>query len=101
MCLRYEPWGHFLTLSGINSVEVRGEGSNITLNGQVESRQGRRVDAYRNNLAGIMVIDPVSQEKRKLFQAVNTIASYDGAAGSEGPGRWTILCQLRPGEELK
>ena len=90
-----------LTLSYINSVEVHGEGSNITLNGQMGSGQGKQVDVYRNNLARIMVVDPVSRKQRKLFHAVNTSHTRAGAAGVEGPGRWTIVCLLRPNIQLK
>ena len=90
-----------LTLSYINSVEVRGEGSNITLNGQMGSGKGKQVDVYRNNLARIMVADPVSRKQRKLFYAVNTSNTRAGAAGVEGPGRWTIVCTLRPNIQLK
>jgi len=90
-----------LTLSYINSVEVRGEGSNITLNGQMGSGKGKQVDVYRNNLARIMVADPVSRKQRKLFYAVKTSNTRAGAAGVEGPGRWTIVCTLRPNIQLK
>ena len=90
-----------LSLRFINSVEVRGEGNNITLNGEVKSGQGKRVDDYRNNLAGIMVTDPVSKKRRKLFEAVTTTDSREGIAGGEGPGRWTILCTIRPNAQLK
>ncbi len=85
-----------LSLRFINSVEVRGEGNNITLNGEVKSGQGKRVDDYRNNLARIMVPDPVSKKQRKLFHDVVTTDSRDGIAGTEGPGRWTIVCMIRP-----
>ncbi len=90
-----------LTLGYINSVEVRGEGNNITLNGRVKSGQGRKVDTYRSNLAGIMVVDPVTQNKRKLFSSVTTTDSREGAAGADGPGRWTIVCMLRPDSKPK
>ena len=90
-----------LSLGFINSVEVRGEGNNITLNGQVESGQGKKVDDYRNNLARIMVTDPVSKKQRKLFHDVTTTDSREGAAGVEGPGRWTIICMIRPNTLLK
>ena len=85
-----------LSLGFIHSVEVRGEGNNITLNGEVKSGQGKRVDDYRNNLARIMVTDPVSKKQRKLFHDVTTVDSREGAAGVEGPGRWTIVCMIRP-----
>ncbi|MDE2713022.1 MAG: hypothetical protein OSB74_01510, partial [Verrucomicrobiota bacterium] len=90
-----------LSLGFINSVEVRGEGNNITLNGEVKSGQGKRVDDYRNNLARIMVTDPVSKKQRKLFHDVTTTDSREGAAGVEGPGRWTIICMIRPNTPLK
>ncbi|MDC0143573.1 hypothetical protein OAK45_03460 [Verrucomicrobia bacterium] len=90
-----------LSLGFINSVEVRGEGNNITLNGEVKSGQGKRVDDYRNNLARIMVTDPVSKKQRKLFHEVATTDSREGAAGVEGPGRWTIVCMIRPNTPLK
>ena len=90
-----------LSLGFINSVEVRGEGNNITLTGEVKSGQGKRVDDYRNNLARIMVTDPVSTKQRKLFHAVTTTSSRAGAAGVEGPGRWTITCMIRPNTSLK
>jgi hypothetical protein len=90
-----------LTLGFINSVEVRGEGNNITLTGQVESGQGRRVDIYRNNLARIMVTDPVSKEPRKLFHEVSTTYSREGAAGADGPGSWAIICMIRPNAQSK
>ncbi len=90
-----------LSLGFINSVEVRGEGNNITLNGEVKSGQGKRVDDYRNNLARIMVTDPVSKKQRKLFHDVTTTDSREGAAGVEGPGRWTIICMIRPNNPLK
>ena len=85
-----------LSLSFINSTEVKGEGNNITLTGEVESGQGKRVDDYNRNLAGIMVTDPVSAKQRKLFQTVTTTSSRAGAAGVEGPGRWTLICMIRP-----
>ena len=90
-----------LSLSFINSAEVRGEGNNITLTGEVKSGQGKRVDDYRNNLARIMVTDPVSTKQRKLFHEVATTDSREGAAGVEGPGRWTIICMIRPNTSLK
>jgi hypothetical protein len=90
-----------LSLGFINSVEVRGEGNNITLNGEVKSGQGKRVDDYRKNLARIMVIDPVSKKQRKLFEEVTTTDSREGIAGTEGPGRWTIICMIRPNTPLK
>lgn len=90
-----------LSLGFINSVEVRGEGNNITLNGEVKSGQGKRVDDYRNNLARIMMTDPVSKKQRKLFHEVITTDSREGAAGVEGPGRWTIICMIRPNTPLK
>ena len=90
-----------LSLGFINSVEVRGEGNNITLNGEVKSGQGKRVDDYRKNLARIMVIDPVSKKQRKLFEEVTTTDSREGIAGTEGPGRWTITCMIRPNTPLK
>ena len=85
-----------LSLRYINSVEARDGGNNITLNGEVKSGQGKRVDDYRNNLARIMVPDPVSKKQRKLFHDVTTVDSREGAAGGEGPGRWTIVCMIRP-----
>ena len=85
-----------LSLRFINSVEVRGAGNNITLTGEVKSGQGKRVDDYRNNLARIMVPDPVSKKQRKLFHDVVTTDSREGIAGTEGPGRWTIVCMIRP-----
>ena len=90
-----------LSLSLINSTEVKGEGNNITLTGEVESGQGKRVDDYNRNLAGIMVTDPVSTKQRKLFHSVTTTSSRAGAAGGEGPGRWTIICMIRPNTSLK
>ena len=90
-----------LSLGLINSTEVRGEGNNITLTGEVKSGQGKRVDVYRNNLSTIMVTDPVSKKQRKLFHSVTTTSSRAGAAGVEGPGRWTIICMIRPNTSLK
>jgi hypothetical protein len=85
-----------LSLRFINSVEVRGAGNNITLTGEVKSGHGKRVDDYRNNLARIMVPDPVSKKQRKLFHDVVTTDSREGIAGTEGRGRWTIVCMIRP-----
>ncbi len=77
-------------------MKVRGEGNNITLNGEVKSGQGKRVDDYRNNLARIMVPDPVSKKQRKLFHDVMLSSQHEEAAGTEGRGRWTIVCMIRP-----
>ena len=90
-----------LSLRYIQSTEVRDKGNNITLNGEVKSGQGKRVDDYRKNLARIMVIDPVSKKQRKLFEEVTTTDSREGIAGTEGPGRWTIICMIRPNTPLK
>ena len=85
-----------LSLRYINSVEVRDGGNNIVLNGEVKSGQGKRVDDYRNNLARIMVPDPVSKKQRKLFHDVMLSSQHEEAAGTEGRGRWTIVCMIRP-----
>ena len=90
-----------LTLNYITSTEARSDGNIIKLQGAVISGQGKRVDEYRNNLARIMVTDPVSKKQRKLFHDVITTDSREGIAGGEGPGRWTIDCVIQHNTQLK
>jgi len=90
-----------LTLKFINSTEARSDGNIIKLQGEVTSGQGKRVDDYRNNLARIMVEDPISKKQRKLFHDVTTTDSREGIAGGEGPGRWTIDCVIQHNTQLK
>jgi hypothetical protein len=91
-----------LTLDQITSAEViRGRNNQIKLQGDVKSGQNRQVGAYVNKLASIDMIDPVSRKPRKLFQSVTPVSETAGAAGGEGPGRWTIICLIHSNTPLK
>ena len=91
-----------LTLDQITSAEViRGRNNQIKLQGDVKSGQNRQVGAYVNKLASIDMIDPVSRKPRKLFQSVTPVSETAGAAGGEGPGRWTIICLIESNTPLK